>query len=103
MTETETTSAPDPTRGDGGLRDAFKAAARAIERSADPDDAYGRATELLRASDELVGEAALLRARMAHRIWQSEPMSLAALAKRIGTSKARADQLIRTAKESDAE
>ena len=43
-------------------------------------------------------EASELRTQAAARIWQAEELSLAALAERIGVSKARADQLIRAAR-----
>jgi hypothetical protein len=84
------------------LRDAYLNAAAAVEATRDPDQAFRRATELREATDSIVGDAAKLRARMAHRIWRAEGMSLAKLAARIGISKARADQLIRAARANDA-
>ncbi len=98
----------DPDRVSGfkaatdALRDAYLAAAAAVEATRDPDEAFRHATELREATDRIVGAAAKLRARMAHRIWQAEGMSLAKLAARIGMSKARADQLIRAARPTDA-
>ena len=82
------------------MQAAYDDAASAIEAMLDPQRAFERATALREAADQLVGEAANLRARMAERIWKTEEMSLASLANRIGISKARADQLLKTAKES---
>ena len=74
------------------------AAMAAIEATPEPGLAFERATALREVTDRMVGEAADLRARMAARIFESEKMSLATLANRIGVSKARADQFIRSAK-----
>ena len=69
---------------------------------ADPDasQAFTYATELgdgvLR---ELVNSARELRAQTAHRIWKAEELSLAALGKRIGVSKARAKEIVDSLKE----
>jgi DNA-directed RNA polymerase specialized sigma24 family protein len=81
-----------------GLRRAYDEAASAVERTPDPERAVAKAAELVKAADQIVGDAARLRARMALRLQQSEGLSLAELAKRIGTSKSRADQLIRLAR-----
>lgn len=80
------------------MRSAYARAAAAIETIPDPQQAFEKAGELRSAADGLVGEAASLRARMVHRIWEAETMSLAALADRIGVSKTRADQFLRTAR-----
>jgi len=82
-----------------GLRLAYKAAARSVAEAAEPGAAFAAATGLVHAADEVVGEAAVLRAAMALRIMQEERLSLSQLAERIGTSKSRADQLIRIARE----
>jgi hypothetical protein len=82
------------------LRKAVADAMAAIEKTPEPTRAFELATALREAVDGLVGEAADLRARMAARIYDSEKMSLAALARRIGVSKARADQFIRSARSS---
>lgn len=83
------------------LRDAYERAARATEKISEPQQAYERASELRDLCDELVGDAATLRARMAYRIYKSEEMSLMDLADRISVSKARADQFVRTAKDAE--
>lgn len=64
----------------------------------DPQTAFQHATRLtaaLRAATTAAGE---LRADLARRIWETEQLSLAGLADRLGVSKARADQIIRAAK-----
>ncbi|MEU4697401.1 hypothetical protein [Nonomuraea dietziae] len=78
---------------------AFDAAVAAIEAEPDPNRAYGGATQLvetIRQLNELSGDR---RALTAARIFEQERMSLADLAGRIGVSKARAAQLIKTAKD----
>jgi hypothetical protein len=80
------------------MRSAYAQAAAAIEAIPEPQQAFEKAGELRSAADGLVGEAASLRARMVQRIWEAETMSLAALANRIGVSKTRADQFLRTAR-----
>ena len=80
------------------LRRAYDDAATAVERSSDPARAVAEAAELVKAADEIVGQAARLRARMALELQRAEGLSLAELARRIGTSKSRADQLIRLAR-----
>lgn len=74
-----------------------RAAIEAIATN-DPQLAFEFASELRDRLDLLVGNAAELRALMVERVWESEQLSLAALAKRIGVSKARADQFIQAAK-----
>jgi 3-methyladenine DNA glycosylase/8-oxoguanine DNA glycosylase len=78
----------------------YTAARAAIEAIAinDPQLAFEFATELRDRLDRLVGNAAELRALTVERVWESEKLSLAALAKRIGVSKARADQFIQAAR-----
>jgi len=83
------------------MRSAYGRAAAAIEAIPDPQEAFEKAGELRSAADDLVGEAASLRARMVQRIWEAETMSLAALANKIGVSKTRADQFLRTARATD--
>jgi plasmid maintenance system antidote protein VapI len=79
------------------IRLAYESMAAEVERAPDAVRAFATATELRNELDRLVQEAALLRARMACRVQASEGLSLAALASRLGVSKARADQLVRTA------
>lgn len=79
------------------LRRAYKDAADLIENTPAAEQAFESATELAGSLRAVAEDAAELRARMAARIWKAEEMSLAALAQRIGVSKARAAQLIKTA------
>jgi hypothetical protein len=92
---------PDAAAVEQALRSvqlAYDQAAALIESMPDPQHAFERATDLREATDELVGQAAELRARMAGRVWDAEKMSLASLADRIGVSKSRADQFLRIAR-----
>lgn len=84
------------------FRRAFAAAERSVAATPDAEDAFQRATQLVRAADDVVGEAAALRARMARRLMEDEGMTLSQLAERIGTSKSRADQLVRAARTNDS-
>jgi hypothetical protein len=87
----------------GALRATYTEAAIAVEAEASPETAFRLATQLRAEADGIVRDAAILRARMADRLLRAEGMSLAQLAERLGTSKARADQLIRTARSADDE
>lgn len=80
------------------LEHAHERAMALIRSIPEPQTAFDAATTLREATDALVGKAADLRALMAQRIWQNERMSIAGLANRIGVSKARAGQLLDTAK-----
>lgn len=76
-----------------------------IEGTPDPQEAFTQATQFTEELRAATNEAGSLRGRVLMRIWESEKMSLAALAQRVGVSKSRADQLIRgaqTAKEGDS-
>lgn len=84
----------------GEIRQKYEQARAAIEGIAEPGRAYDAASQLREVVDDLVGDAAILRARMAHRMILEEGLSLAALASRLHISKTRADQLIRLAKTS---
>jgi hypothetical protein len=84
------------------IRDALAAVDRAYRKAVNLIDAvpdHQRALDDASALQQQIaayrGDAADLRARIARRIWETESLSLAALADRIGVSKARADQLIR--------
>ncbi|MEU7003491.1 hypothetical protein [Nonomuraea sp. NPDC046570] len=80
------------------LEHAFDTAVTAINAEADPNRAYDGATDLVETLRRIFEASADLRARSAARIFEQERMSLAGLADRIGVSKARAAQLIKTAK-----
>jgi hypothetical protein len=95
----EPSSAADTVEADlTAMRTAYLEVAAAIRANPDAEAAFGLATQLRDLVDELVGEAATFRAQMAERVFRSEDMSLAELARRLRISKARADQLVRTAK-----
>lgn len=63
--------------------------------------AFESATALADTLRQLAENAANLRARTAARIATEEKLSLSVLATRIGVSKARADQLIKSAKDGE--
>lgn len=83
--------------------DAARAAIRDIRALPDPQsriEAAGRLADSLRAAFE---EAARIRHEDAVRIYEAESLSLAQLASRVGISKARADQIIKAAREKEPE
>jgi hypothetical protein len=82
----------------GALSRVYGEAAAAIEAIPDPQGAFESATKLADTLREVAEAAADLRARTVARIWEEEKVSLAALAERIGVSKARAGQLVQSAK-----
>ncbi|MER6578583.1 hypothetical protein [Nonomuraea sp. NPDC001023] len=81
------------------LEHAFDAALAVINAEPDPSQAYAGATELVETMRRLVEASGDQRALSAARIFDHEQMSLAGLADRIGVSKARAAQLMKTAKD----
>lgn len=83
------------------LEHAFGAAITAINADPDHNRAYSGATELVETLRKLFEASAEQRALSAARIFEQEEMSLAGLAGRIGVSKARAAQLIKTAKDAN--
>lgn len=97
MTSQEPTEAVAKAMAD--IDDAFKSAAAAIETDADPERAFRLATEVTEALRERTTDAANLRVLAAARVFEAGSMSLAGLAGRIGVSKARAAQLIRSSKQ----
>jgi len=74
------------------------AAIRSTPGSQERINAAGRLADLLRDRFE---EVARLRHEEAVQIWETEKLSLAALAQRVGISKARADQIIRAHRKDD--
>jgi hypothetical protein len=94
---------PSQKEPSAALRQAYEAAVREVEATADPAAAVVLAGSLVTAADAIVSDAARLRARMTLRLLDSERLSLAELARRIGTSKSRADQLVRAARAALAE
>ncbi|NRQ35764.1 hypothetical protein HII36_28600 [Nonomuraea sp. NN258] len=84
------------------LERAFGAALMAIDADTDHNRAYSGATELVETLRRLFETSGNQRALSAARIFEQEELSLAGLADRIGVSKARAAQLIKTAKDTKA-
>ena len=83
------------------LRDAYRRAAAMIHGDSQAQHAFDSATALADTLRQLAENAANLRARTAARIATEEKLSLSVLATRIGVSKARADQLIKSAKDAE--
>jgi hypothetical protein len=78
---------------------AYQELAAKVSTEPDPYAAFQRASELREVVDRMVGEAAVLRAKAADRVRVADHLSLGQLAERLGLSKARADQLVRVARE----
>ena len=74
-------------------------AVAAIQAAADLDAAFTAATELEAHMRRLDASDAELRTNVVGRMWDADRLSLAALASRIGVSKTRADQLVRSVKQ----
>ena len=83
------------------LHDAHEQAVAAIHEDSQAQHAFESATALADTLRQLAENAANLRARTAARIAAEEKLSLSVLAARIGVSKARADQLIKSAKDAE--
>jgi hypothetical protein len=83
------------------LRDAYEQATAVIHGDSQAQHAFESATALADTLRQLAENAASLRARTAARIATEEKLSLSVLAARIGVSKARADQLIKSVKDND--
>ena len=83
------------------IREAYRRAAQSVDSAPVGREAFDLATTLRDFLDELQGEAAELRGRAARRIWESEELSLASLADRVGVSKARAAQFVRSGQRQD--
>lgn len=72
------------------------AAIAAIETVEDRQAALELANTLTGHLEQLQETAVLIRRRCVQRIWEAEELSLAGLAGKIGVSKARAQQLVKT-------
>lgn len=83
------------------LRDAYGQAAAAIHGDSQAQHAFESASALADTLRQLAEDAADLRARTAARIAAEDRLSLSVLAARIGVSKARAGQLIKSVKDDD--
>ena len=75
----------------------------AIGAEEDPDTALRIAGEYASHVRYLGDVASELRTRIAGQIWETEKLSLAKLADRVGVSKSRADQIVKTIKKQQAE
>ena len=82
----------------GEMRRAYARAADVVRGMSDPHQAFEAATRLTTALRDMADAAARLRGEAITAIWTAEELSLAALAKHVGVSKSRANQLIQAAK-----
>ncbi|MGH3930469.1 MAG: hypothetical protein ACRDTF_10890 [Pseudonocardiaceae bacterium] len=80
------------------LRRAYQEAHAAITAEPDPHRAFELATDFANELRSLADDGANLRAVTVGRIWEAEAISLAQLAQKIGVSKARAGQLMQSAR-----
>ena len=80
-------------------RAAFEADAARV-RSLPPAEAFEAAGDLVEAHSGLRGLAAQLRAEQAKRVQDSGELTVTELARHLGVTKQRADQLLRRARES---
>ncbi len=81
------------------LRAAYDAARAAITSTGDLHARFDIASAVTAACQAMTEDAAELRAATTTRIYDANPLSLAGLAKMIGVSKARADQLVRSGRQ----
>jgi 3-methyladenine DNA glycosylase/8-oxoguanine DNA glycosylase len=104
MAEQERTQ-PEDAAADAldALTRAYREAVATINAIPNAQRAFEYATQLANTLRDTYQQASELRTQAAARIWEAEELSLAALAERIGVSKARADQLIRAARASRKE
>ncbi len=85
---------PDLARRIAAVQTAVTAAMDAVKASPDSQEAIEKAEELRSLLQHLQGDAAQLRAEIAHRIWTTERLTLTQLAARINVSTGRAGQLV---------
>lgn len=88
----------------GDVADSLAVLRRALSRIAAMSDSPAKTAairELAEALQELYGTAAAIRRAEMLRIQEAEKLSLAKLADRVGISKARADQIIRAARQKE--
>jgi hypothetical protein len=83
------------------LHQAFAVAVATIEAESDAVAALEHANELRSTADEMVTDAASLRAVLALRLMTRDHLSLDGLATRLGISKSRAAQLVNAAKSAE--
>ena len=80
------------------LEDVRQRLVQAIDAIDDPQTAFDAASEVREILRKTHDEIAELRTRAVGEIWERDKLSLSKLADRIGVSKARADEIIRTVK-----
>lgn len=88
-------AAPDAVGPSGVVLKAYEAAIAEIRELRDPQGALERVTELVETLRQLTIKSAEVRLEIVGRIWEAEKLSLAALAKRVGVSKSRADEMVK--------
>jgi hypothetical protein len=76
----------------------YDRATAAVLALADPQTRYDSASEVRELLRKMHDAFADIRTDAAAAIWESEKLSLAGLAQRIGVSKSRADEIVRAAK-----
>ena len=86
----------------GELRSVYEQVVALIQRDPHAQRSFERATALADALRQLAQHAADIRAQAAARIAKEEKLSLSVLATRIGVSKARAGQLVKSIEDADA-
>jgi hypothetical protein len=69
----------------------------------DAEASFRHAEDILQSANGMRGRAAKVKARAALRMWRPSDVSLSDLARRLGISKQRADQLVRKARELDGQ
>jgi hypothetical protein len=84
------------------LVDAHRTALSVVESISDRQAALAATSQIANELRMAYEEATELRNKIAYQIWKTEELSLAALATRIGVSKARADQIVRAVKSDES-
>jgi hypothetical protein len=84
-----------------GLELAARGVLDALRQADDAQSALALAGAVRQLLSNLEGEAARVRAELAHRIWYDERLTLTQLADRIGVSIQRAGQLVQAGKSTD--
>lgn len=100
MTGNDTTDEPaGPDAGLSAMRRLYEDVTMALQTMPDLQQAFSRATRLADDLRKMADGAALTRAKVAAQIHDAENLSLAGLATKLGMSKARANQLLKAARD----
>ncbi|NUW33845.1 hypothetical protein HTZ77_20760 [Nonomuraea sp. SMC257] len=99
MAANDTTDQPaGPDAELSAMRRIYEDVTLTLQSMPDLQQAFIQATRLADDLRKMADDAALTRARVAAQIHDAEALSLAALATKLGISKARADQLLKAAR-----